>query len=621
MPDTSPNGDRYGAFHGAGRLLRDLMAHSPGGCVVALALLLAAAVTEAFGLVMVVPLLYVTGLAAPSESAHPVVDQVVRLADRVGIEPTLPVVLALFLLLAAVRTATGWQRQRALAQVRLGFVDRLREDIYEAAAAARWSHLARWRPSDLHHTLTRDVSRTGRGVDLLFQLVVGTVLAVAQFAVAVTIAPVVSSGALMAGIALALLTVPLVRRARRRGTQQTAGNRKIHAVVAEFLGGLKLVKSLNAQALHVHEYKTAARAMRQNQLATAANAFAARAVLDLGAACTLAALVFFAVTAAELPLAQLLVLVFVFARLMPALARLQQSAQQLAQTLPAYVHATDVAERLRESAESSNPTGPAFTLRTALTTRGVTFAYAGDGGRPALRDVDLLVPAGGFVAVMGPSGAGKSTLAHILAGLLEPCEGEIHIDGVQLAEADFPRWRTSVALVPQEPHLFHETLRTNMARAAPQASEADLWWALELAAAADFVAHLPARLDTVVGDRGTRLSGGERQRIALAQALLRKPALLILDEATAHLDAHTERRVLDALLDSPARMTLVAMTHRTAPARRADTIVLLDTGRVAAAGTWHEVAPILQQEGRDATPAGNDGTFPRGAGAPVREGR
>ena len=606
MPGTPPAGDRHGAFHGAGRLLRAVTAYAPGGCVLALGLLLAATVTEAFGLVLIVPLLYLTGLAASADAPHPIVDHVVRVVAELGLEPTLPAVLALFLALAAVRTATAWQRQRVVARVRLGFVDRLREDIYEAAAAAKWSHLAGWRPSDLHHTLTRDVSRTGGGVDLLFQLVVGTVLAVAQFAVAATIAPAVSSGALFAAVLLALLTVPLVRRARRRGADQTTGNRKVHAVVAEFLSGLRLVKSLSAESLHVREYKTAARAMRRNQLATTANASAARAVLDLGAACTLAALVFYAVTAAELPLPELLVLVFIFARLMPALSRLQQSAQRLAQTLPAYVHATDVAQQLRQGAESSGRTGPALTLGTGLTARGLSFSYpGGDADQPALRDIDLDVPAGGFLAVMGPSGAGKTTLAHILAGLLEPSAGEIRIDAVQLAGADLPRWRTSAALVPQDPHLFHETLRANMARAAPRASEAELWRVLELAAAADFVARLPGGLDTVVGDRGTRLSGGELQRIALAQALLRNPALLVLDEATAHLDAHTERRVLDALLAPAARTTLVAMTHRAAPARRADAIVLLHAGRLAATGTWAEVAPMLARDGPAATPEQN----------------
>lgn len=582
-----------GAFDGTGHLVCAVAAHAPGACVLALALLLSAAVTEAFGLALIVPLLYVTGLAGDAEGEHPMVDQIERAAAYVGVELTLPTVLILFLALAALRTAAGWQRQRVLQRIRRGFVDRLREELYGAVAAASWGHLARWRPSDIHHTLTVEMRRVGQGVGLLFQMAVGTVLALAQFGIAAAVAPGVSAGALCAALALALLTGPLIRRARRRGAEQTAGNRKMHAVVADFLGGLKLVKSYNAESLLVGEYRAATRAMRRNQLAATTTAMASQAVLDMGAACTLAALVFFAVTAAELPLPELLLVVFVFARLMPALLQLQQFARLLAETLPAYVHAMDVARRMRAGAEApigAGGGGAPLAMREALTVRGVSFAYAGAPDRAVLTDVDMRVPAGGFVAVMGPSGAGKSTLAHLLLGLLEPCEGEICIDAVPLTGTNVRRWRATAAFVPQEPYLFHETLRANLQRADPRATDAEMQRVLALAAALDFVDALPRGLDTVVGERGAVLSGGERQRIALAQALLRRPALLVLDEATAQLDADTECRVLEALSSRRAEMAVVAITHREAVARNADSVVLLEAGRVAAVGAWRELA-------------------------------
>ena len=196
---------------------------------------------------------------------------------------------------------------------------------------------------------------------------------------------------------------------------------------------------------------------------------------------------------------------------------------------------------------------------------------------------------------------GKSTLVDILLGLIEPGAGEVRIDGRRLAGSDLRRWRRSVAYVPQDPYLFHDTIGANLRWARPEATEAELWEALRLAAAADFVAALPEGLGTVAGDRGARLSGGERQRIVLARALLREHALLLLDEATGQLDAATEERIVAALRSLRGRTTIVAVAHRPALMEAADRIVVLESGRVAAAGDWRALGPRLTGSGRRMT--------------------
>jgi ATP-binding cassette subfamily C protein len=193
-------------------------------------------------------------------------------------------------------------------------------------------------------------------------------------------------------------------------------------------------------------------------------------------------------------------------------------------------------------------------------------------------------------ALVGPSGAGKTTLADLVVGLLVPAAGTITIDGRPLEGEDRARWRGSIAIAPQDPFLFHDTIRANLLWARPQASEQQLWAALGSAAAAAFVTALPAGLDTVVGDRGARLSGGERQRIALARALLREPELLVLDEATSSLDTEHELAVREALISLHGRVTLLVIAHRLSTVSHADAIVVLDGGRVAEAGTWPELA-------------------------------
>ena len=208
----------------------------------------------------------------------------------------------------------------------------------------------------------------------------------------------------------------------------------------------------------------------------------------------------------------------------------------------------------------------------------------------ALRKIDLVIPAHKTIAIVGPSGSGKTTLADLILGLLSPIEGTIFIDERPLRGEWVHNWRSSIGYVPQETFLFHDTVRGNLLWAKRDATEEELWKALELAAAEAFVSALPNGLDTVLGDRGIRLSGGERQRIALARALLRKPTLLLLDEATSSLDTENEQRIQDAIEGLHGELTMVVIAHRLSTIRRADSIVVLDRGQVVEAGAWELLA-------------------------------
>ena len=601
-----------GAFAGAGELTRELVAYAPRKSILALLLLLTAGVTEAFGLLMIVPLLYLAGFAAPSGERSPVAEAMAHAADAAGVEWTLSTVLVVFLVLSAVRSVVAWQREVLLAGMRLGFVDRLRRKLYAAIAGAKWGDLLGRRQSDMQHVLTRDVDRVGQGAFLMLQLTVTALLALAQLALAALISPSVTAVALAAGAVLVALTRPLVRRSRTLGEALTGANRALYGSVTNFLGGLKLAKGHNAEGPHVRHFEEIVATTRKRQLEFTRIDSTVRAGLNLGAAFALAVLIWFALSTAALPLPELLLLVLIFARVMPGLFRLQQNAQQLAHVLPAYAHVRVMRRMLEEAAETPAGDGkPGMELRRALTVRNVSFVYEAAAGTDgaALENVALDVPAGKMTAVAGPSGAGKSTLADLLLGLLEPGRGEVCIDGVPLTGSNARRWRDSVAFVPQDPYLFHDTIRGNLRWMHPEATEAEMWQALRLAAADGFVAALPEGLDTVAGDRGGRLSGGERQRITLARALMKRPALLVIDEATAQLDAENERWILAALQSLRGRTTVVAIAHGPALLEAADGIVLLQSGRVAATGTWRELAgEITAAAGRIGVRTGSEQT-------------
>ncbi len=217
----------------------------------------------------------------------------------------------------------------------------------------------------------------------------------------------------------------------------------------------------------------------------------------------------------------------------------------------------------------------------------VTYAY--DAGRPALRGIDLTVPAGAIVALVGPSGAGKSTLLNLIPRLYDPDGGRVMIDGQDLREVTFESLRAKVALVSQEILLFDDSLRANIAYGRPEAGLPEIEEAARLAGAHDFIAALPEGYDTLVGPRGAKLSGGERQRVAIARAMLKNAPILLLDEATSSLDSESERQVQDALASLMAGRTTLVIAHRLSTVVGADVIYVIEDGGVSEHGSHAEL--------------------------------
>lgn len=216
---------------------------------------------------------------------------------------------------------------------------------------------------------------------------------------------------------------------------------------------------------------------------------------------------------------------------------------------------------------------------------------AGDrkGGGVVLRDISFEAQPGQLVALVGPSGAGKSTITALLARLYDPSTGTVRINGVDLREATLASVAQTVGMVTQEAHLFHDTIRANLTYAAPDATDDQLVAALKAAQVWSLVGSLPEGLDTVVGDRGHRLSGGEKQRLALARLLLKGPGLIVLDEATAHLDSESEAAVQRALDTALRGRTAIVIAHRLSTVRGADQILVVDEGRIVERGTHREL--------------------------------
>jgi ATP-binding cassette subfamily B protein len=208
---------------------------------------------------------------------------------------------------------------------------------------------------------------------------------------------------------------------------------------------------------------------------------------------------------------------------------------------------------------------------------------------PVLRGVDFIAEPGQLVAIVGPSGAGKSTMSMLVSRVYDVTAGAVGVGGVDVRDATLDSLRDTIGVVTQDSHLFHETIAENLRYARPGATEEQMWQALRGAQVADLVKELPDGLDTVVGERGYRFSGGEKQRIAIARLLLKQPSIVILDEATAHLDSESEAAVQRALATALAGRTALVIAHRLSTVRDADQILVVDDGRIVERGRHTEL--------------------------------
>lgn len=548
--------------------------------------MLLGSLSEGFGVTLLVPLLEL--LQGGVEPATGMAAQFGRFFALLGVPYQTVSVLAFFLLLQALRVVLQSSRELISNRVQFDLVDRLRERCFMAVLRSEWFWLSQRNNAEYANLLLTDINRVGAGVNFFLQICSGSTLLLAYSLVALWLSWPITLLVLAIGLLFVLAENGLRREALLLGNRIGQTSHSLHSAVQESLAGMKLAKILGNEQRHVDKFQQSMRAFRQQQLGFQRSSSRSKARMQLGSMVILVGMLYAGLVVWRLPGAELGTLIFVFARLMPVGSQLQQQLHYWLHALPALANADRLLAECNNAVEPVVDTVQApLRLQHDLTLQSVGFRYPGRE-HDTLNSIDLCIPVKSTTAIIGASGAGKSTLADVLMGLLRPDTGNIRIDGQLLDDAGRLRWRRSVAYVPQETILFNDSIRANLLWAMPDATEDELWRALDKAAA-DFVRKLPQGLDTVVGDQGLRLSGGERQRIALARALLGRPSLLILDEATSALDMDNEERIRQAIVNLHGDLTVVAIGHRMATLQHADQVLVMDAGMVVAQGSWDEV--------------------------------
>ena len=547
---------------------RAVFAATPSSWPRAAGLMLLGGLLEGAGLLLLVPL---AGLLVDGGGRAQAV--AARWFALVGADTQLErlaALLVVFVLVMLVRAGVLLLRDRHLAALRIGFVERERVALLRALGSARWQDVAGLRHARLTAAVGGDVQRVAAAVHYFLQALVAAVMLAVQWLLALAIAPVLALFAALLLLGAAALALPMLARASRVGEAMTAGQLEVMHASGQFLAGLKPAIAHGAGPAFVAGVEADAQRLSAVQLAFERHQSLAR-VATASASALVGAGLLLVGTWWAVPVASLLAGIVILSRMSGPALQIQQAAQQLATLLPAHAALTELR---RDLAPAILPASPAPIAPTAGVGDGtivldhVTFTHADGGG---VRDIDLVIRPSEIVGLVGASGAGKTTLVDLLAGLIAPHAGSVTLGGL-------PIDHRGVAYVAQDSFLVHDTLRRNLTLNGPATDDAALHEVLALVGATTLVDSLPHGLDTIVAERGARLSGGERQRIALARALLRQPALLILDEATNAIDIAGERTILDTLAALPERPATVIVAHRAESLARCGRVLTLDRG-------------------------------------------
>ncbi|PYY28470.1 ABC transporter ATP-binding protein [Paenibacillus illinoisensis] len=559
---------------------------------------------EGIGIYMLVPMLSLIGIFEMGTTGL----QLSWLSEwlgRLSENSQLVLILSIFVVILS---GQAWlQRMQTIRNTRIQqqFIRTLRQETYRAIIMAKWSFFLQKRKSDFNHILTTELARVSQGTNLILQMAASLIFTAIQIGLAFWLSAKLTAIVLVFGLLLFFVLKKFVQRAKQIGDQTSELSQHYYNGITEHFNGIKDIKSNMLEESHIGWFEKICKRIERNVIQFSQLNSGTQLIHRVSSAVIIAAFIYLSLRVLAVPPASLLLIILIFSRLWPRFTSIQSNLEYISSMLPAFQlvrklqaetnlsreissSTTDTRASNRNIKKEIHPIQPLELIRS-IECINVNYRYEGSSAY-SLEHVSASIPAKGMTAIVGKSGAGKSTLIDLIMGLVRPESGQILIDGVPLSEEQLLAWRSSIGYVSQDPFLFHTSIRENLRLVDPNASEEQMWQALQFSSSAAFVRKLPHGLDTMIGDRGIRLSGGERQRLVLARAMLRNPSVLILDEATSALDSENEQHIHEALERLKGHVTIIVIAHRLSTIRTADRVIVLEEGRVIQQGGYQQLS-------------------------------
>lgn len=527
--------------------------------------------TRGVSVLMLLPILELTGIQGSNDQGSKALEIVAAVWGFVGFPFTLYSGLLFYLILVLGYACLDYIKAMLDSITVQDYKQNLRNELFSSVIKAEWGFIKKSKNTNIFNNIITEADTLGYAYQLVLASFGTAVIFVIYLATSLYISFKMTVLTSLCFLPLLLVQRTLNKKAYWTGEEMYLRHENLFNAVSEFINSFKIAKSYNLQERYVAEFKDITK-----QTATDNNAFSkiqarTNMLYGVGSSVIICIILVWAIEVAKLPGLDLLLMVYIATKLFPIISSLTRNFQFVLNTLPSYAGVTKLLEESSENEElHAGTSSPTPYANSVISFSNVEFSY--EGAAPIFCNFNEKIPFYKTTSIIGESGKGKSTLVEMLLRLLKPQKGAILIDGIDLNEIDLVEWRNSTAYIPQECFLFNTSIRQNLLWSKPEATENELREAL-LSAAGEFVYSLPDGLETMVGDQGIRLSGGERQRIALARALLRKPKILILDEATNALDIENEtliKRAIDAL---KGRATILLISHDQIMSEGADHVI------------------------------------------------
>lgn len=560
----------------------------PEKTVLTLVLMVFISLTEGISLLLLVPLLQLVGLDVQQGAIGQIAGLISSFFTYLRITPTLATVLLIFIIIISLNAFLYRLQTIKSSEIEYDFAAHLRKKLFTSITNSNWLFFSKKRSSDFAHALTYEIERVSVGTSQFLLLIVSAIVLVVYILFALELSGLITGLVFVVGIILLLILKRKINTAQSRGEELTDTTKNMYSSTIQHLNGMKTIKSFNMEEKNIEMFQNIADNVSKKYIGAVQNYADVRFLFDVGSVVILSIIAFVMIDIMAIPTAELILLLFLFMRMIPKFSTIQTSYQYFINMIPAFKTVMDLEKECKEARESKSKEGK-IELNDKITFKNVSFSYSKDKKSFGFKNLNLTIDAGKTAAIAGLSGAGKSTIADMLMGLILPHEGSVQIDKKELDSENLSSWRNQIGYVAQDTFLFNDTVKNNLIFADPEASDSDIWTALKMASADEFVLNLPKGIDTLIGDRGVLLSGGERQRLALARALLRKPSILILDEATSNLDSRNEKKILDSIEKLHGNISILIIAHSLSTIRSADNIFLIEKGNLIESGTWDEL--------------------------------